>query len=91
MNARNSCLSWDTTLLPQRIFLSIASICKRRMGEIQRQPDKVLHFTREQEQSSPSEYTDTLGQISVRTNASILKAGAFRNVACIYKVKEAAS
>ena len=45
-------------------------------------------FTREQEQSSPSEYTDTLDKYLYEPNASILKAGAFRNVACIYKVKK---
>ena len=45
-------------------------------------------FTREQEQSSPSEYTGTLDKYLYEPNASILKAGAFRNVACIYKVKK---
>ena len=45
-------------------------------------------FTREQEQSSSNEYTDTLDKYLYEPNASILKAGAFRNVACIYKVKK---
>lgn len=45
-------------------------------------------FTREQELSSPSEYTDTLDKYLYEPNASILKAGAFRNVACRYKIKK---
>ena len=45
-------------------------------------------FTREQEQSSPNEYTGTLDKYLYEPNAPILKAGAFRNVACIYKVKK---
>ena len=43
----------------------------------------VLHF-----HPSSNEYTDTLDKYLYEPNASILKAGAFRNVACIYKVKK---
>ena len=52
------------------------------------QEEQHFVFTREQEQSSPSEYTGTLDKYLYEPNASILKAGAFRNVACIYKVKK---
>lgn len=45
-------------------------------------------FTREQELSSPSEYTDTLDKYLYEPNASILKAGAFRNIAYRYKIKK---
>lgn len=58
------------------------------MGEIQKPTGQFFTFTREQEQSSSNEYTDTLDKYLYEPNASILKAGAFRNVACIYKVKK---
>ena len=43
----------------------------------------VLHLHPRTGTIKPSEYTDTLDKYLYEPNASILKAGAFRNVACI--------
>ena len=69
--------------MPQRIFPSIA-----KDGRNTEPTGQFFTFTREQEQSSPNEYTGTLDKYLYEPNAPILKAGAFRNVACIYKVKK---
>lgn len=45
-------------------------------------------FTRPQEQNSECEYADTTGQYLYEPNASLLKAGAFRCLTSIYKVKK---
>ncbi len=45
-------------------------------------------FTREQEQSAPCPYTSETGVYLYEPNASLLKAGAFRTIAYIYKVKK---
>ncbi|WP_071147656.1 THUMP-like domain-containing protein [Bacteroides ihuae] len=45
-------------------------------------------FTREQEQEAACTYTDTLENYLYEPNASILKAGAFKSISYIYKIKK---
>lgn len=45
-------------------------------------------FTRKQEQEADCTYTDVLGTYLYEPNASLLKAGAYRCLASIYKVKK---
>ena len=49
---------------------------------------QLFSFTRSRELSSPATYTDVPGKYLYEPNASILKAGAFRNIAPIYKVEK---
>lgn len=51
-------------------------------------PAQPFTFTRRQELSASCEYTDTPGRYLYEPNASLLKAGAFRQIAYIYKVKK---
>lgn len=57
-------------------------------GSSKQHQKQTLLFSRSSELSSPCQYTDTLGSYLYEPNASILKAGAFRSVAYIYKVKK---
>lgn len=52
------------------------------------QKTQTFCFTREQEQAAACTYTDTVGDYLYEPNASLLKAGAFRSLASIYKVKK---
>lgn len=55
------------------------------------EPTALLHpltFTRRQEREADCPFTSTLGAYLYEPNASVLKAGAFRTVAHIYKVKK---
>ncbi|MFA6813294.1 MAG: SAM-dependent methyltransferase [Bacteroidaceae bacterium] len=55
---------------------------------LQKQTTQHFVFTRKEEQESPCEYTDKIGQYLYEPNASLLKAGAFRRIAYIYNVKK---
>ena len=52
------------------------------------QEEQHFVFTREQEQCSECNYTDTLENYLYEPNASLLKAGAFRSIASAFPVKK---
>lgn len=51
-------------------------------------PTRSLTFTRQQEKDSACRFSPTLKSYLYEPNASILKAGAFRILSCLYKVEK---
>ena len=52
------------------------------------QEEQHFVFTREQEQQSGCNYTNTLGKYLYEPNSSLLKAGAFRSITANYPVRK---
>lgn len=49
---------------------------------------QLLDLTREEEQNASCEYTSTVDKYIYEPNASILKAGAYKSISAIYKIKK---
>ncbi len=82
-------------------IVSVNNECKELLLLLKREPvtEVLVHcinftskgvqsvvFTREQEQSASCPYTSEMGAFLYEPNASLLKAGAFRSIAHLYKV-----
>jgi len=74
-------------IIPENIAIHCVNL-QTKGGKSLQEAEQPFTFTREQEQSSPCEYTATPGNYLYEPNASILKAGAFRSIAHTYKVKK---
>lgn len=73
--------------MPENIAIHCVNL-QTKGGKSLQEAEQPFTFTRKQEQSSPCECTALPGRYLYEPNASILKAGAFRSIAYIYKVKK---